>query len=144
MTDIYKTRDGRGYGLYARRHFSRGDRIGIYKGRRLSNRQLDNLYGSSREIVAEYAVRVGVNTVIDDYRREGKISFANDPVDLKRMHSLLRLGYSKHQAYDKATNKKLQNSELVVRGGEAVLYATKAIEPRDEIQWSYGVCYWLA
>lgn len=142
-TIVHKTRDGRGYGLYASKHFRKGERIGNYIGERLTMKECKRIYGAGRDTVAVYAIRVGSDTVIDDWQKTGPLAFANDPVDLTEMRRLLKRGYSKYQAYTRATDKESRNAKMVSYGGKATLYATKPIDIGDEILWSYGVGYWL-
>ena len=142
-TLVRKTPDGRGYGLYALKHFRKGERIGNYIGDRITVRECDRIYGAGRHTVATYAVRVGTDTIIDDWRKTGPLAYANDPVNLDKLHRLIKKGYSRYQAYNRATDKRARNAHMGTYGGKATLYATKSIEIGDEILWSYGVDYWL-
>ena len=142
--EVRKTPDGRGYGLYATKHFKKGERLGSYKGERIDQEELDRRYGGGRSTVAEYTVRVGENTYLDDYMKEGLLSYANDPVDLKLFHKYLKEGYGKMQAYSMATDREAKNAMMSAYAGHATLYASRHIYPGDEILWSYGYRYWVA
>lgn len=140
---VRKTHDGRGMGLYATGWFKRGELIGRYGGDRLTMKELEDIYGKGRETTATYAVRVGKNTVIDDWKRTSLIAYANDPVDLNLMRELLDAGISRTRAYSMATDRRALNSSMRSYAGNVALYATRTIEPGEEILWNYGVNYWL-
>lgn len=140
MVDVIKTPDGRGYGLYATRHYARGERIGSYKGERITRREVDRRYGKGRKRLATYVVQVGEDSFVDG---QGPLAFANDPVDLWVLLGLVLQGYSRRSAYSMATDRKKKNAMMRSFGGRATLYATRAIEPGEEIQWSYGWGYWM-
>ena len=142
-TEVRETNDGRGQGLYATKSFRKRERIGKYVGTRRTVDQLNEIYGKGRDTVATYAIKVGTDTVLDDCDRTGPIAYANDPVDLSVMHALMDKGWTKHEAYNKATDKIAKNAMMSSYGGNATLYSTKHIEPGEEILWSYGVDYWM-
>ena len=142
--EVRKTLDGRGYGLYATKHFKKGERLGSYKGERLTQRELDWRYGRGRNTVAEYTVKVGEDTYLDDYMKESVLSYANDPVSLKLFRRYLDDGYGKREAYSMATDHHAKNAMMSTYAGHATLYASRHIYPGDEILWSYGYGYWIA
>lgn len=142
--EVRETPDGRGLGLYATKHFKKGERLGSYIGERIDRSELNKRYGKGRDTVAEYVVMVGKDTFIDDYRGNGILSYSNDPVDLTLMHKLVdAYGYSNKQAYSLATNNKTKNAFMISYAGRATLYTLRHIYPDEEILWSYGHEYWL-
>jgi len=141
---VIKTPDGRGYGLYATKHYKKGERIGSYKGERIDGAELNRRYGAGNSTVGKYVVMTGRDSYLDDCRKEGELAYANDPVDLKLMADYLSRGYNRIQAYRKATDKEARNSMMRSCAGHATLYATRHIYPGEEILWSYGYEYWIA
>ena len=141
--EVRQTPDGRGMGLYATIHYNPGDKIGNYTGERIDKKELDRRYGKGKADVAEYVVMVGKNSYIDDWMGVCDLSYANDPVNLDAMRSLIAQGIPYRKAYSAATDPKARNSYMTAYRGKAILRASKRIYPGDEIRWNYGAGYWV-
>lgn len=137
--EVKETGDGRGKGLYATKHFRKSEKIGEYLGHRINKKELVRRYGGT---LATYVLEVGEDSYLDDRDGESPVAFSNDAVCVEKMKELVASGIKSRRAYTAATDKSKRNSYVRSHGGRAFLYASKKIEPGQEITWSYGSSYW--
>jgi SET domain-containing protein len=145
--------EDRGKGLFATVKFKKGDKIGEYGGERIDSEELMKRCARDGPLAsAEYVVQLSKDEYLDDRDKVCMLAYSNDAVDLDKMRRLVRRdGFSVRKAYKEATDRQARNSELNLisryceghrKRRSAVLYATRDIEPGEEIRWSYGCDYW--
>jgi hypothetical protein len=112
-----------GKGLWAKRHFSKGETIlPFYGGEQLTKKQVDERYGAGNTTLAPYVIKLTDNSYRDAAVVRSPASFINDVYN---------------------SDKKI-NAEFILneRENEVSVVATCDIRPFTEIFASYGLEYW--
>jgi hypothetical protein len=133
-----------GLGLFATRRFSFDELVARTEGEAMMPAAFYKRYGHNDVNLAPYAMNAGT-MFIDELVARSPCSYSNDPVDFPKMQRLVRAGLSAETAYIRASNYKINNAIMCMNcGARPAIYAARAIEPGEEICWSYGPGYWSA
>ena len=107
---------GAGWGLFALKLFKKNDKIASYEGRKMTQYQIDEMYGKTKNDLAPYTVKQSRDKFLDGACSRPLAGFANN----KPKHN---------------------NATLAVTSRTVNLKATKKIEPSKEIFTGYGRHY---
>lgn len=111
---IFTSKGHRQHGLFATRHYKKGEFICEYWGK--------TMYSKDRDLASEYVWYSGQGLVVDGKNATCLAKFANH--------------------YVRGSDAFSCNCKVKNKNGKASMYASKAIEPGMELFWNYGADYW--
>jgi hypothetical protein len=128
----------------ATRHvvFREGQAIGMYGGEKLTKKQFDDRMGDPDDYeTASYAEDGGKGFILDGLAAASAVSYANESLDVAKLMSQSKNQRDFVSRYNAAADADSRVNALT-KGGNARMYATKAIRQGQEILWNYTAGYW--